>query len=178
MPIGVSVFYGGRMKVLGIDPSLTSTGVCRLNRDQYEVSCIKIKGSDGVARLWALKQRVLQQLQDFRPDLVVIEGYSFGSKGRGVFQLAEWGGVLRLALYESGFRTLEVPPTSLKKYVTGKGNSPKEQMILGAYKKFGVEFASNDECDAYCLARLGRDVQLNGLDVPHSDFGGVRRRSK
>jgi Holliday junction resolvasome RuvABC endonuclease subunit len=48
-----------------------------------------------------------------------------------------------------------VPPTSLKKYVTGKGQGvPKSQMLLHVYKKWNVDITDDNAADSYALARL------------------------
>jgi Holliday junction resolvasome RuvABC endonuclease subunit len=76
---------------------------------------------------------VLTILADFdKKDLVImIEDYSFGSKGK-VFNLAENCGILKYMLYKNGYRFFTVPPTVVKKFATGKGNATKEKM----YEKF------------------------------------------
>ena len=57
-----------------------------------------------------------------------------------------------------------VPPTVLKKFVTGKGNSKKDEMRLGAYKRWAFEDKSDDVVDAYCLAQMG--LYKHGLSLP------------
>jgi len=70
------------------------------------------------------------------------------------------GGIVKLSLYSyfnnrDGQYPLIVPPTNLKKYVTGKGNGvSKSQMLLQVYKKWGVEFNDDNAADSYGLAHL------------------------
>jgi hypothetical protein len=50
---------------------------------------------------------------------------------------------------------LIVPPTSLKKYVTGKGQgTSKSQILLNVYKKWGAEFTDDNAADSYGLAHI------------------------
>lgn len=84
-----------------------------------------------------------------------IEGYAYSAKG-AVFNLGELGGVLRLALYKRGIPTIEVPPTYLKKFMTGKGTSPKNLMLKEAYKTYGVDIDDDNECDAFALALVAQ----------------------
>jgi hypothetical protein len=50
---------------------------------------------------------------------------------------------------------LIIAPTTLKKYVTGKGTGvQKNQMLLNVYKKWGVEFTDDNAADSYGLAHL------------------------
>jgi crossover junction endodeoxyribonuclease RuvC len=86
---------------------------------------------------------------------VFLEGYSFGSSGRGVLDLAEFGGILRVALAAwcpSNFR--EVAPSTLKQFATSKGNSKKEEVMAHVAHRYGHIFKSNDECDAWVLSRM------------------------
>ena len=72
---------------------------------------------------------VLAILADFNKEeiVILIEDYSFGSKGR-VFNLAENCGILKYMLFKNGYRFFTVAPTVVKKYATGKGNATKEKM--------------------------------------------------
>jgi hypothetical protein len=97
-------------------------------------------------------------------DLAVIEGYSFGAKGAGVYQLAELGGAIRLMLHERGIPFAVVPPAVLKKFVTGNGIAAKDQMRLEMFKRFGIEALTNDEIDAAGLALMGA-YALGRLDA-------------
>ena len=54
-----------------------------------------------------------------------------------------------------------VAPQALKKFVTGKGNVKKDQMKLAVFKRWGVEFPTTDETDAYALAQWGQ-ARLRG----------------
>lgn len=147
--------------VMGIDPSLTSTGYVVLEtgtvRHLRESGAITFPKLSGMARVVAIEEILLAVLKRNCPNVVYIEGYSFGSTGKAVFQMGELGGVLRRMLYKmegSGIVWTEIPPSTLKKFCTGKGNSKKEDMKLHAYKKWGVEFKTNDETDAYALAKM------------------------
>ena len=56
-----------------------------------------------------------------------MEDYAFAATGR-VFHIAENTGVLKYKIYNSGVPLEVVPPTTVKKFATGKGNSDKDQM--------------------------------------------------
>jgi Holliday junction resolvasome RuvABC endonuclease subunit len=59
---------------------------------------------------------------------VCIEGYAYAAQSNRVFQIAENTGLLKYKLYQLGIPVTIVPPTEVKKFATGKGNSDKNSM--------------------------------------------------
>ena len=57
-----------------------------------------------------------------------------------------------------GVPVLEVPPSTLKKFVTGRGNAAKNEMLLHVYKRWGREYSDDNMADAYALSMLGWDI--------------------
>jgi crossover junction endodeoxyribonuclease RuvC len=139
------------VNVLGLDLSLTSTGVahCDGSADTWQV---KLLGAD---RLISLRDRLVSLL-DARVDLAVIEGYAFGRPNQAS-HIGELGGVVRVTLREHNVPFVAVPPSSVKRYATGQGNASKEQMLVAAVKRLGYEGASNDEADALWLRAMALD---------------------
>lgn len=88
---------------------------------------------------------------------VYIENISYSSKGQRICEMAALNYYIRIFLYLNGFIFLTIPPTTLKKFVTGTGKCQKDLMLLKCYKKFNVEFSDNNLCDAYCLSRFALD---------------------
>jgi len=140
------------MKILALDVSFTSTGIA---------------GSDGLLETRKLKGRGVKRLSDAgwmflelasRYDVVVIEGYSYGSQGRAIVSIGELGGVLRVELYRAEIPVLEVPPSTLKKYATGKGNAPKDAVLAAAIRRLEYGGHSSDEADALWLLEIGRAI--------------------
>jgi len=70
-------------------------------------------------------------------------------------QLAALNYLTRELIYDINKEFIIVAPTSLKKFITGKGNSGKDIMILETYKRYGVSFDDNNICDAFSLAKVG-----------------------
>jgi len=98
---------------------------------------------------------------------VFVEGYSFGSKGQAVFQIAENCGILKYRLQMSPSILYDtIVPSVVKKYASGKGNADKQLMYdsflnhTGAdlLKTFDMGKLSNpvtDIVDSYYIAKVG-----------------------
>lgn len=140
------------MHVVGIDASLTSTGIAILQGDEINTAAIKTD-LKGPARLSYLRDCIQQIVAN--ADLVVLENYAY-SRPNQAHQIGELGGVLRVMLYESGVKWIEVAPAAVKKFATGKGNAVKEAVAVGVYRHWGKEFKTNDETDAAVLAYIGQ----------------------
>jgi len=148
------------MKLLAIDQSLTCSGCCILRGEDYEVSALSPPNNIiGVPRLQWFYQKFRRLFDEIRPEVVVMEGYSFGSNQSRSHSLGELGGILKLAVSEHTKThpcTLYiVPPTTLKKFVTGKGNSKKQEMLMHIYKRWSLEFSDDNMADAFALAMIG-----------------------
>jgi len=117
------------------------------------------KYGKGVDRLNTIGQWLDDQFTMAEGDLrqtighVCMEGYSMGAK-QGREQSGELGATVKSILWTWSIYPTIVAPTSLKKFVTGKGNSAKNEMLLAVYKKWGAEFHNDNEADAYGLARM------------------------
>ena len=144
------------MKIIGLDLSLTHTGIVILNNGIVELfKTIIPKKLRGVKRLYYIRRRIVQYLLINKPDIAVIEGYAYSPNAGRSFSIGELGGVIKLLLYKQKISYLIVAPTTLKKFTTGKGNSPKSKMEKAVYKNWNVEFNTEHEIDAFALAMLG-----------------------
>ena len=100
---------------------------------------------------------------------VFIEGYSFGSKGQAVFQIAENCGILKYRLQMSPSMLYEtIVPSVVKKYASGKGNADKQLMYDSFIKHTGVDLMKmfdmnklnnpvTDIIDSYYIAKVGNE---------------------
>jgi crossover junction endodeoxyribonuclease RuvC len=142
---------------IGIDQSLTGTSICLYQDQQLEFHNIKPLYM-GVSRISEIYKVFCQILDEHEGQVAgaAIEGYAFSAKG-AKFNLGELGGVLRLALYERKIITVEVPPTYLKKFFTGKGNAQKNLMIKEAFKKYDIDLNDDNDCDSFGLSLVARE---------------------
>lgn len=140
---------------LGIDPSLNGTGIAVSNGTELiHTETITIKKLRGMERVEFILSRIKTLISTYSITEVIIEGYSFGSRGRAIFQLGELGGVLRHYFYTSGVSLKEVPPTSLKKAIAGKGNAKKEEMLEAVNNRTGLNLKDHNQADAVALLLL------------------------
>ena len=159
------------MNVAGIDPSLTHTAVCSGDGREWRMECFssKNRGDDVVGRIRRFEGIVFDidaHLAQVKPDLILIEGYSFGSKYSREL-LGEYGGLIRWHCVDRTPNVFEVAPHCLKKFATGKGSGKKELVAAQIALRWKVDFKSSDEYDAYALYRMALIVA--GLDVASNE---------
>lgn len=151
---------------LGLDLSWTATALVAIHEDGSLSDCT-IVGSEKKdfacrqARLAWMRDQIAEWLSlyaSFCPgNAVAIEGYSMGSSYNREM-LAELGGTVRLWLWENAISFIDVPPTTLKAFVTSKGTSAKEVMLRDVYKRWGYDADDNNDADAYALARYAQEA--------------------
>ena len=157
----VIMMLGASDAVLGLDLSLTGTGVCLLSENNHIIKSIKTKPVDGkkMDRYVKILCGIREVTKEHAPLAIFIENYAFGVNPKNtssIVNLGELGGIIKYSF--RAYPIFLVAPNTLKLFVTGKGNSKKEDMKLKSYKKYNREFKTNDECDAFGLADLGGAV--------------------
>ena len=154
------------VEVLGVDPSLTSTGVALISGESITAGVICSKGGRGdplpmrVARLDGLLDGVRPWV---RPGaLVVIEGPSFGSVGGSAWDRAGlWHRIVTLC-YELGCEVATVAPMTRAKWATGSGKSDKAAVAVAISRLAPeVQLEASDSADALGMALMG--AQAIGL---------------
>lgn len=151
------------MRILALDLSLTRTG---FTMDDGRCGTLTPpRGEDrGPRRLRWIRDHVINLAKLNRTELALIEGYAFGAKGNAVFDIAELGGVIRLALLDAGIPYLVLPPATVKKFATGSGNANKELMLTQAVRVLGYCGADNNEADAlwmHTMAKVAYDPEFD-----------------
>lgn len=150
--------------VLGVDPSLSNTGLCwGSGPKEHVLKCVGYRPTKGetfkavvdrVRRINGLIYMVEDQLNEFiKPDYVMIEEYAYSR--HQVATQAEYGGILRCRLIDHTTEVIEVGALQVKKFALGKGKGDKNQMLLQVFKRWDVECENDDEADAYVLYRIG-----------------------
>jgi crossover junction endodeoxyribonuclease RuvC len=155
------------MRVMGVDTS-TKTGYVILDDEGgvVNVGVLNHKPeSNRFARFHKYVREIAELVDAYGVDLVIIEGYSYAGKFNNSLQY-ELGACIRMKLFEDGTPFVEVQPTSLKKFVTGKGNCKKDLMLLNVYKRWDFDTSDDNEADAYGLAQMGRAIKGHDVGLP------------
>ena len=148
------------MKTLGIDLSLNHTGWVLLQDTTVLTFGLIQPKMRGIERLVYIKNEFVKVIEKCGIiDTVVLESYSFGAKGRAVFQIGELGGVIKVLLAENGHTPYLVAPLTLKKFATGHGKGDKQLMLKEVFRKWAFDTSNNNLADAYALARFGLAIQ-------------------
>lgn len=148
------------MAIIGIDQSLTGTGLAHLDNNGKMIrnTIIKTGKYSGIERLDFITKEIVSFCSETKERFVIArEGYSFGSRGRATFSLGELGGCVDISLYRSDLVNLVkyyvLPPNVPKKFCLGAGNIKKDSgYLLKVYNKFKMEFPDDNQADAFMIA--------------------------
>jgi Holliday junction resolvasome RuvABC endonuclease subunit len=159
-------------RVCGLDISLTATGYAT---PEGGYGCLTPKKLHGAERLSWLRDEVLTLEHAHMVELFAIEGFAFGVKNSRSHEIGGAGWVVRTALWDAGISWVDIPPASLKKYATGKGNAGKPEMQAAAYARLGYREAKPDDnvIDALWL----RALVLDKLGCPVVEVPKVHREA-
>lgn len=157
------------MIITGLDLSLTSTGVARIEPDGVTLHRIQPKKLTGHGRLEYLIAEISSWTSD--ADVVAIEGPSYGSTTGSQHERGGLWWIIAHQLWTELIPYVSIPPTSLKKYATGYGGgakSGKDQVLAAIIRRFPeVPVDGNDVCDAFVLAAMTADHYDHALaDMP------------
>ena len=145
------------MRVIGLDLSLTATGIAT-DTATYTLSSRKL-GLTGTARLAWYRDQIT--IHATHADLAIIEGYAYGAIHKRE-ALGELGGTIRLALWDHQIPYIDIPPKLLKKYATGNGNATKPEMVLAAQRHLGYTGTDHNCADAMWLRAIAIDHYTPG----------------
>lgn len=152
------------MNVLGIDPS-TKTGLVRVINGLEYATVLNYPRTTGIHRVQSIAQGFENYLDDeSAPAVAVIEGYAFANRYT-LATLVEVGVILRLSLHRRGITCYIAPPSVVKKFATGKGNSKKPEVAAAVKDRWGFENPSDDVVDAYVMAQMALSVASNGPKI-------------
>ena len=147
-------------RVIGLDLSITSTGVARPDGSTFR---IKTRQKDGPRRLTVIRDRLIAEVAEQRPQLAVIEDLPMNAGRMSLTNLKNMAclhGVVQSVLVDADVPWAYVNTKTLKKYACDNGGADKADMAAAAYLADGVEFADDkggDQVDAWWLRAAGHD---------------------
>lgn len=169
------------MKIfMGIDPSLSGTGVVLLN-DEGEVldrgSYCSSKDLEHTGRFEEIAEFVEGFINDWihaAEFYVMIEAPSFQSKGPTI-TLAQLNGYIAGRVRRLTPNVYQLPPMSLKKFFTMSGKATKTQMQRAASNKYGFDCKDNNQVDAFALAIAVEALMVGAVSKPTKELLAAAR---
>jgi len=162
--------------VLGLDLSLTSTGVAGNDQGGWSTT-IRPKNLKGLRRIQFIRDTIGRNYLE-GVNLVVAEGPSFGSTGGSAHERAGLWWMVAELLADRGVNAVSMPPLSAKQYATGNGMADKQRVLqsvchffpwFSPAKRPGI----NDEADAVALCAAGADH----LGIPMANLPPSHRKA-
>lgn len=143
------------MNLYGLDLSLSATGIAFTDGKTAHAWTQPASSKHGLERLIDLADAILMNLtcNDHPATIVAMEGPSLHSSGAFQHDRAGLWWMVRERLHRAQIWVAVVPPASLKKFATGKGNASKMNMLAAAIRRFpNVDVQNDNEADALWLA--------------------------
>jgi len=150
---------------VGLDMSLSSTGFCVKGPDGVTLETIKTtpKSADNdLERLLLICREVMGRIPA-NVGMVCIEDYFTPSNSMQIgaaMKLVALGTAMRLALHYVKLPFYVIAAPRLKKFITGKGNSPKSIIVRETFQRWGVNAADDNQADGAGLAYLAEAIWL------------------
>lgn len=156
--------------IIGIDFSLTATGVCAITDGEAE--CVTI-GSKREETWWEFPDRVEGIAAGVHEwagggGSLVIESPAFAARSSSLDRMFGGWWLLARALRHRGWEhPLLVSPNQVKKFATDNGNASKRDVERAVWRRYpDVELGDDNQADALVLAAIGAAVMgepFNGV---------------
>lgn len=147
------------IKIIGIDPGLTKTGVGIIsikdnNLSFLHTSAIYSQASDPLpTRLHHFHHSLIEIIKAYQPDEAAIEETFVNKNPISSLKLGHARGALILTLGLCGLKVAEYSTTAVKKAVTGIGRAEKKQIQMMVKVLLPqANFKNEDEADALAVA--------------------------
>lgn len=166
--------------VLGIDPSLTATGIAVVVLDEdgstvaAAATTLKVPSKvDNIDRIYYIAQNVSLWIYHFGHTLtsIVIEDLPTMAKGAGLTGQSQ--GAVRYGISDGvkhgDCHIVALAAATLKKFITGSGKADKKAVMAAVRERIGdfVDIADDNQGDAMALALYGVEVLNGGAEAPH-----------
>lgn len=148
------------MNFLGLDLSLTATGFYLIKdggKDIYfEINTKQGDFQDDIERSDYIANKIIENIKGENITFIALEDYFTGKQPQSVIKLATLGTIVRCRLLDAGYSFMPFVTSQVKKFETGKGNVPKDNVMKSVFKKHDIDTSSNNIADACAIAHIGR----------------------
>ncbi len=161
-------------RILGLDPGLQVTGYAVLEarlRGPHVCEAGIVRTAEGrrttdvAARVRVLYDGIVEVLEQFQPDVMVVEQlFAHYEHPRTAILMAHARGVLMLAAAQHGLSVVSYPASSIKKTITGNGRADKQQVQNTIQRELGLPRLPepHDVADALAAALCHYHLQKAG----------------
>ena len=120
------------------------------------------KPIDELQRIRKIVEEIEDIVSEYNPTIAVIENMAFGiQKTTSLTQLAALNFFTRAMLADYRVPFFLCAPTTLKKFLTGKGNSDKEVLMMVVYRDYKEQILDNNLVDGFGLSLIGAAILDN-----------------
>lgn len=124
------------MRIMGLDHG-TSTGISILDDGKlFKTHNIRLK-TEGDERYIELFNEVKKILEEYKPDIVALETPSHLRNAKILRYLIGLHTAVLMACVELNIKTVDVIPTTMKKFIVGDGRADKSQVAHSLVHKHG-----------------------------------------
>ena len=152
------------MVIIGFDPGLSHTGYAVLNKEGNNINFVQCglispkRNKSLSERLFIIFSETNKLIEDFNPNLVVIENVFYGKNVQSAIKLGQAKASIMLSSEKYNVDMVDYTPREIKQSIVGNGAASKEQVEFIVKKIFKLDdtmLKRNDISDAIAVAWCG-----------------------
>ncbi len=132
------------MIILGIDPGVAATGYGIIENKGKDISavgygCISTEKGEFCQRLDDIYKQLRKIIREHKPDVIACEQVFFYRNAKTALSVGHARGVILLASYKAGVKTIEYTPLQIKQTIVGYGWADKKQIQEEVKKLLNID---------------------------------------
>jgi crossover junction endodeoxyribonuclease RuvC len=150
--------FTGTRRVMGLDPGSLRTGYGIVDSDgrgdvHVASGCVQVRGPNLALRLHQIHRRLLELVEEYRPDEVAVERVFMHRNADSALKLGQARGAALTAVVAHGATVYEYAPRAVKLALVGNGGADKAQVAHMVRVLLSIgEPATSDVSDALAIA--------------------------